>query len=108
MNEQTDQRQVKRNGKQRIRIVIEVDVFLGSESVMVSKGGKIDYRSGGKVDAKSSSEKAVKPGDDYKNDKVKALLSEGEIVIPRSVTQSKDPIRNSAEFVRKALMKRGK
>jgi len=34
VNEQTDQRQVKRNGKQRIRIVLEVDVFLGSESVM--------------------------------------------------------------------------
>jgi len=47
-------------------------------------------------------------GDSYKNDTVNAKLSPGEIVIPRSVINSKDPIKGSAEFVRAVLAKKGK
>ncbi len=70
-------------------------------------GGKInhDYRSGGPVKATSRKEKAVKSGNSYSNDKVPAMLSEGEIVVPRSVLQSRDPVRASADFVRKTLSK---
>lgn len=69
---------------------------------------KYDYRSGGDVKAKSPREKAIKGGDSYSNDKIPALLSEKEIVLPRSVTQSKDPARSAAEFVAKVLAKKGK
>lgn len=55
---------------------------------------------GGKVDGKAS----VK-GDSVKNDKVHALLSPGEVVIPRSVMQSADPAGESAKFVQ-AIMAR--
>lgn len=73
------------------------------------RGGSADhdFRCGGKVSATKPSEKAVKPGNSYANDKVKALLSEGEVVLPRSVMQSEAPVRNAADFVRKVLAKRG-
>lgn len=57
---------------------------------------------GGKVEGKAQ----VK-GDSVQNDKVHALLSPGEIVIPRSVLQSKDPVSASAQFVQ-AIMARKK
>ncbi len=61
---------------------------------------------GGKVKAKDPKEKAVKRGNSYSNDKVPAMLSEGEIVIPRSVAMSKDPVRGAADFVAKVLAKK--
>lgn len=50
--------------------------------------------------------KPAAKGDSLKNDKVKALLSPGEIVLPRSVTQSKDAPKKAAEFVA-AMKNRG-
>lgn len=47
-------------------------------------------------------------GNSYSNDTVKALLSPGEVVIPRSVMQSGDPIRGAASFVRDVMAKKGK
>lgn len=80
----------------------------GMMAAMAAKGGAVqhDYRAGGGVKAKVPAEKAVKAGNSYANDKVKALLSEGEVVIPRSVMESADPIRSSADFVRQVLAKR--
>lgn len=43
--------------------------------------------------------KAKVQGDSPKNDVVKTLLSPGEMVIPRSVMNSDDPIQNAAKFV---------
>lgn len=87
--------------------------FTGPDSTdsvgMGAKGGmakKSDYRSGGNVKAKNVNQKAVKSGNSYDNDKIPALLSEGEVVIPRSVIQGKDPARGAAEFVARALAKR--
>ncbi len=75
-----------------------------------AKGGSVqsDYRSGGDVEAKDKNQKAVKSGNSYANDKIPAVLSEGEVVIPRSVMQGKDPARGAAEFVAKVLAKKGK
>jgi hypothetical protein len=75
---------------------------------LMAKGGTAhqNLRSGGVAVAKSSSQKAVKRGNSYSNDKIPALLSEGEVVIPRSVMQSADPVRGSAEFVQAVLAKR--
>lgn len=39
-------------------------------------------------------------GDSPKNDTVKAMLSPGEVVLPRSVTMSKNPERGAVEFLR--------
>lgn len=49
-----------------------------------SEGGQIDYRDGGHVYGKE-----VVPGDHPANDTVKARLSPGEIVIPKSLADSK-------------------
>ncbi len=45
-------------------------------------------------------------GDSPKNDNVPALLSPGEVVIPRTVMQSKNPVENSAKFVQAILAKK--
>lgn len=74
--------------------------------VAAAEGGLAEQ--GGHVKAKAESQKAVASGDDYANDKIPAKLSEGEIVLPRSVTMSKDPIAAAADFVRKTLSQRAK
>ncbi len=70
----------------------------------MSQGGLSEM--GGAVIAENPSQKAVKSGDSYSNDKIPTMLSEGEVVIPRSVMMSKDPARASADFVRKVIAKR--
>jgi len=68
--------------------------FLGQYAKSFEKGGKV----AGKAKIK---------GNSYSNDKVPALLSPGEIVLPRSVTQSDEPIEKSKKFV-SAVMAKGK
>lgn len=63
-------------------------------------------KDGGHVAAKKPSQKPVKGGNSYDNDKVPAMLSEGEIVLPRSVTMGRDPVRGAAQFVQKVLATR--
>ncbi len=73
----------------------------------MAQGGQIhDYRGGGNVKASKPSEKATVKGNSYANDKIKAVVSEGEVVIPRSIMQSKDPARGAADFVAKVLAKK--
>lgn len=50
---------------------------------------------------------AAVPGNSYTNDTVPTMLSPGEIVLPRSITQSPDAAAKAAEFV-KALQKGSK
>lgn len=71
-------------------------------AMAANKGGKVPakYSPGGKVRGKA----AVK-GDSLKNDTVKAMLSPGEIVIPRTVVNSKDPAKAAARFVNAVLAK---
>lgn len=64
-------------------------------TAIAARGGKI----GGKA--------AVK-GDSYKNDNVPALLSPGEVVLPRHVTQAKDAPSKAAEFMRSIQKKDNK
>ena len=52
--------------------------------------------------------KAKVKGDSPKNDTVKTMLSPGEVVIPRSIMQSEDPVKNAAAFVADQLRKNGK
>jgi len=60
-------------------------------------------QSGGSVPGQAS----VK-GNSYDNDTVPAILSPGEVVIPRDVMQSKDPAQEAAKFVAAILAKKGK
>lgn len=53
-------------------------------------------------------QKAKKSGDNYANDKIPAVLSEHEIVLPRSVTLSDDPVGKAASFVQAVIAKRGR
>jgi hypothetical protein len=46
------------------------------------------------------------PVNSYKNDTVPAKLSTGSIVVPRSETKSKEPSKNSRDFVNKTLAKK--
>lgn len=52
--------------------------------------------------------KAEVKGDSLKNDKVPANLDEGGIVIPRSVMESEDPVKEGTKFLVEALQKHGK
>lgn len=61
------------------------------------------YQAGGSVAGQ-----AAVAGNSEKNDTVSALLSPGEVVIPRSVMSAKDPAKAAAEFVRQVLAKKGK
>jgi hypothetical protein len=69
----------------------------------MSSGGNVGekLKAGGHVPGQAK----VK-GDSLKNDSVKALLSPGEVVIPRSVMNSKDPIRGAAQFVQSVMAKK--
>lgn len=57
---------------------------------------------GGKVPGK-----APVKGDSYSNDKVHALLSAGEIVLPRSISQAADAPEKAREFVAALIAKEG-
>lgn len=72
--------------------------------LLASKGGLA--KTGGHVAAGAPSQKADKSGNSYSNDKIPAMLSEGEIVLPRSVTQSKDPKGAAAKFVAQVLARK--
>lgn len=74
------------------------------QTQMKAKGGNVGgaLKSGGKVPGQAK----VK-GDSYSNDIVDAKLSPGEVVIPRSVMQSKDPISGAAKFVQAVMAKQG-
>ncbi len=76
----------------------------GEKEKKMADGGLAS--SGGHVKAKAPHQKAVKSGNSYANDKVPAMLSEGEIVIPRDVAMGKDPIKGAADFVAKVIAKR--
>lgn len=67
-------------------------------ATMVAANGGLATK-GGNVKADKPAQKAVKSGDSYANDKIPAMLSEGEVVLPRTVMQSANPAQAAAEFV---------
>lgn len=70
---------------------------------LAAHGGEIsDFRAGGNVPGKAKVE-----GDDARNDTVPAKLSPGEIVIPRSVSQSDDAPQKAADFVAAIKKRKG-
>lgn len=78
----------------------------GSTAPRMAQGGMAhDMRAGGHVPGQAPVGGAV---DSYKNDIVDAKLSPGEIVLPRSVTQSSNPVEAAAKFVAAIKSKKGK
>lgn len=63
---------------------------------------------GGNVRAKNPSQKAVKKGDSLKNDKVPAMLSEGELVVDRDTLADPGPIGQMARAVAHHISQRNK
>ena len=74
-----------------------------SQVNMAAHGGKIKNMaaSGGHVPGQAKVD-----GDNYKNDVVPAMLSPGEIVLPRSVTKSEEAPKKAAEFVAAVMARR--
>jgi hypothetical protein len=88
---------------------------VGSQQMTMAHGGQVqagpqshvgkhlhNMKSGGHVPGHASI-----AGDSPKNDTVKAILSPGEVVIPRSIMQSKNPAQEAAKFVQAVMAKQG-
>lgn len=76
---------------------------LGGSEVLAASGGLM--KKGGRVKA-SGGEKAEVADDSLKNDKVPAMLSEDEIVLPRHITMHPNAPAMAAKFVAEELAKR--
>jgi hypothetical protein len=74
-----------------------------------AQGGRIrKLDSKGDVVKATGKEKAVKPGNSYANDKVPALLSEGEVVIDRDTLADPGPVGQMARSIRSHIEARNK
>ena len=88
------------------------DMPMQGDTAMAAKGGKIPQShkpvTGPMLAAKGSvvPGKAKVKGDSLKNDTVPAMLSPGEVVIPKHVMESNDPVNNSARFVQAIMAKK--
>jgi len=82
-----------------------IQTYLQKMNPQMAGGGDVGeaLKAGGHVPGHAS----VK-GDSLKNDTVHAMLSPGEIVIPRSVAQSANPVDGAARFVAAMQAKKGK
>lgn len=109
----------KQRASQQYDIFKGVTNAVGQAAMMfLADGGMVPKReiSGGSIfdsyvenmaDGGQVPGKAQVAGDSYKNDKVPAMLSPGEIVIPRSVLNGRDPVKGASEFVAAVLAKKG-
>lgn len=74
---------------------------------MMAQGGlpfaPHDYRQGGEVKASNPKQKAIKSGNSLANDKIPAMLSEQEVVLPREVTQSPNAPQAAAQFMAQVM-----
>lgn len=80
------------------------EVYLDPREVERVKQGANPMKVGEKIGGKPA---VGGTKNSYANDTVSKDLESGGVVVPRSETQSKNPERNSAEFVAKVLARRG-
>lgn len=66
------------------------------EVMVASSGGVADYSKGAAVKAKNAAEKAVVPGNSYANDRIPAVLTDGEGVLDVETMQDPGPIGHMA------------
>jgi hypothetical protein len=81
------------------------EIYLSPDKAKKAKAGKIDPLKGEKIKGKPVVKGAV---NSYANDTVPKTLKEGGIVLPRSVTQSKDPKAAAERFIAALKAKKGK
>lgn len=77
---------------------VVADVYHKPSTIEMSKMAGGGYVMGGQIPGKAKVQ-----GDSLKNDVVDAKLSPGEVVIPRHVMESKDPVKGAADFVKETL-----
>lgn len=84
-----------------------VMIHLTGTGTKMAVGGNVGSKlqAGGKVPGKPVVGGAV---NSYRNDTIDAKLSPGEIVLPRSIVQGKNPQKDAAAFVGAILAKNGK
>lgn len=74
---------------------------------MMAHGGlpfsPMDYTSGGEIQAQAPEQKATVQGNSYSNDKIPGMLSEGEVVLPREVTQHPNAPQMAAQFMSQVM-----
>lgn len=92
---------VDKNQPQMDDYLSHIHQLYHDDTPMFAEGGFANYQDGAEVPGQPKVDH-----NSYSNDTVKALLSPGEIVLPLSVTKSKDPVNAAAEFVRKTLDKK--
>jgi hypothetical protein len=74
---------------------------IGSGVIEAGKAAAKFFADGGKVN-----EEHLTKLDNTKNDVIPAMLSEGEVVIPRSIMHSKDPVKAAGKFVQALMAKK--
>lgn len=96
------------------KYLLSMSVPQGAQGVVESYGRASKMATGGSISGEALAQageevpgRASVKGDSLKNDTVKAMLSPGEVVIPRHVMQSEDPASNAAKFVAAVLAKNG-
>lgn len=80
---------------------------LGDNDVRTAARGGL-MKQGGQVKAQNSKQKASVEGDSLKNDKVPAMLSEGELVIDRDTMKDPGPMGQMARALAQHIEKRNK
>ncbi len=91
MNQAAAERQAN---QQFVSGLIQGGASLGAAAATGGKGGAVKSARGGLIPGK-----AARAGDHEDNDTVPALLSPGEIVVPRSIVQAEDAPERAAAFV---------
>jgi hypothetical protein len=89
------------HGGQVDALVSPGEKYLDKQDVQEVKSGKPVLSAGRTIPGKP---KVSGAKDDYKNDTIPMKLEEGGIVIPRSVTQSKNPEDKAQRFVEAIFM----
>lgn len=92
------------HGGQVNALVSPGEKYLSPKEAKNVASGKESIKNAGKT----FKGKAMVKGDSKKNDNIPTKLEEGGIVIPRSVMQSADPIKEGTKFLVEALKKHGK
>lgn len=105
-------RENERNRQKQIGTLYDNMMKAGSMALGGGGGGGgfggIPTGPGGKMSGAAMAEGGLVPGDHPSNDIVPAMLSPGEIVLPRSVTQAPDAAKRAMAFVEAIKNSKGK
>lgn len=117
MQAQNSQNMIGSDAAQQAKQGSTLGSIAGAVGSFFAHGGKVPGNglldaAKGRLDARNAGPHKVPgtpnvPGNSPQNDTVPALLSPDEIVIPNSVTHSRDPVRKGAQFIQQTLKNEG-